>query len=138
LLLLVGATGASYFSAWRHVPICLREARVNSVTRIAFESALASEVAKLPPGSRILMFCGNHVGALQMARVQLRRVVNEGNYRLWDAALAQPNASADFLIAMDGDPVDAAVRSHPAGLTPIARVDTPGQPRATLYRTSRL
>src|SRR4051812_35882509 len=38
-----------YYGVWRETPICLREARVNSVDRIAIETKLAAELAQLPP-----------------------------------------------------------------------------------------
>lgn len=137
LLLVLGAIGASYASVGKNVPICLREARVNAVTRMTFESALATELRKLPADSRILMFTGAYVGALQNAGVPLRRVVNEGNYRIWQAALAQPSRAAAYVIAVEGDAVAAAVARNPAGLTPVARIETPGKPPATLYRSVR-
>ncbi|HUS18067.1 MAG TPA: hypothetical protein VMZ25_00280 [Terriglobales bacterium] len=137
LLVVVGAVAASYTSVWRQTPICLREARVNAVSRVGFESALAAELRKLPPGSRLLMFTGNYVGALQAAGIDLKQVVQEGNYRIWDAALTAPNQAADYVFAVDGDPVAAAVKHRPQGLTPIAEIQTPEKPRAILYRTHR-
>jgi hypothetical protein len=71
---------ASYASIWRD-PICFREALVNSRTRIALERELADFVKALPPDSTLLMYLGNHVGALQQAGIPLRRVINEGNHR---------------------------------------------------------
>lgn len=137
LLLVIGAIGGSYVNAWRNVPICLREARVNSATRMAFEALLAHELGKLEPGSRVLMFTGSHVGALQSAGIHLRRVVNEGNYLIWDKALARPSAAADYVIAIEGDVVADAVSRHPEGLQPIAHIATRGQPPATIYCTTR-
>ena len=124
------------FSAWRNVPICLREARVNSVTRIAFENQLASALERLPRNSSILMYTGNHVGALETADIHLARTINENNYRLWQAALAHPSLEADYIIAEQGDPVAAAVANHPEGLAAVAKIELPGQPAAVLYRST--
>jgi hypothetical protein len=137
LVVVLGAIGASYASVWKKTPICLREARVNAVTRVNFEHALAAELRKLPADARILMFTGSYVGALQSSGTHLRRVISEGNYLIWDAALAQPSSSADYVIAVEGDAVAAAVAQHPEGLTPIARIETPEKPPAVIYRATR-
>src|SRR5262249_24791650 len=41
----------NYLDALESVPVCLQEARVNAVTRVAFETKLAVELKKLPPSS---------------------------------------------------------------------------------------
>ncbi len=120
--------------AWRATPICLREAQVNSVTRIAFEKALARELSALPATARVLMFTGGHPGALQRAGIPLRRTLNETLHPEWEQALANPAAAADYVLAMDDDPVAAAVAAHPRNLETVVIVETPGQGRATLYR----
>lgn len=124
----------SYTNVWWYTPICLREARVNAVSRQVFERALALELFRLPVDSRLLMFTGDHGGALQEAGVPFARVVHEGNYRLWESALADPAGQADFIVAMEGDPVAAAVAAHPEGLETLRVLRTAGQPSATLYR----
>ncbi len=110
---------------------------MNAVTRVNFENALAVELRKLPADSRILMFTGSYVGALQSSGTHLRRVINEGNYLIWDAALAQPARSADYVVAVEGDAVAAAVSQHPEGLTPVVRIQTPEKPPAVIYRATR-
>jgi hypothetical protein len=125
----------AYASVWRQSPICLREARVNSVTRIAFEKALTQELKKLPAGSSLLMFTGSHVGALEAANFHLARTINENNYRLWQAALLHPAHSSDYVLAIAGDPVSRAVQADSVGLTPITTIQTKGAPVATLYRS---
>lgn len=131
---LVVIAGSS-LAAWRGTPICLREAQVNSVTRIAFEKAVARELAGLPATARLLMFTGSHPGALQDAGIPLRRTLNETLHPQWEQALANPAAAADYVVAMDGDPVAAAVAAHPQNLETVVIVETPGQGRATLYRS---
>jgi len=137
LVLVMGAVATSYADVCRHTPICLREARVNAVTRVAFESALAAELRKLPADARLLMYTGSYVGALQSAGIPLKRTVNEGNYRIWQAALAAPSSSADYVIAVEGDAVAGAVAARPEGLTPIARIQMPEKPPAVIYRAAR-
>ena len=133
---------ASYASIWRD-PACFREAWVNSRTRVALERELADFVKALPTDSTILMYLGNHVGALQEAGIPLRRVINEGNHRtwkqpvdsegLWERALANPSRYADFVIAFEGDAVSTGVQRQ--GLSPLAVIHVSGQPKATIYQT---
>jgi len=133
---------ASYASIWS-APVCLREALVNSAGRIAVERELADFVKVLPPDSTLLMYLGNHVGALQQAGVPLRRVINEGNHRtwkqpvdvegLWERALANPAKYADFVVAFEGDAVFTGVQKR--DLVPLAVIHASGEPRATIYQT---
>ena len=123
----------SALAAWRGTPICQREAQVNSVTRVAFETALARELTRVPATARFLMFTGGHPGALEAAGIPLRRTVNETLHPEWEQALADPAAAADYVVAIDGDPVAAAVAARPQCLETVVIVETPGQARATLY-----
>src|SRR5579859_3663895 len=125
---------ACYWQAWRAVPICLREARVNAVTRMAFESKLAAELSKLPPQASLLMFTGSHVGALQQAGIPLRHTLNEGNYGMWEPALANPALWVDYVVAQQGDAVWQSAQQHSGELVPMADILVPGQPEAVLYR----
>jgi hypothetical protein len=139
------ALTASYASVWRAQPVCFREAWVNSRTRIALETELASDLKKLSPDSALLMYLGDHVGALQQAGIPLRRTINEGNHRpwkapadregLWERALANPSQHVDFVVAFDGDPVAAGVQKQ--SLSSLMVVRTAGQPPATIYWTQR-
>jgi hypothetical protein len=127
------AAALSYVSVIRAVPLCLREARVNAVTRVAFETALAHEMKLLPENATFMMYTGDHVGALQQAGVHLKRVVNENNWGYWQRALDAPARSADFIIAIEGDPVDAATRKHPDDLQELEVVHSVGKPPARIY-----
>jgi hypothetical protein len=127
----------SSISSWRAGPICLREARANSHTRVAFERKLATEVARLPSNAVLLMHVGSHGGALQRAGIPLRRVIHEGNYPDWKLALADPQGWADYLVAVEGDVVAESAAAHAGGLEHIATVENPGQPRAVIFRTRR-
>ncbi|HVO61891.1 MAG TPA: hypothetical protein VMT53_13215 [Terriglobales bacterium] len=139
----VGFLIVSYISAWHAQPASFREAWVNSRSRIALERTLATNLRKLPPESTLLMYLGDHVGALQDAGIPLSHVIQEGNHRtwkqpsdpegLWERALANPGAFADFAIGIDDDPVARSAHQH--GLTSLLIVETPGQPRATIYAT---
>lgn len=132
---------ASHASIWRN-PICFREAWVNSRTRLALERELAAYLKALPENSTLLMYLGDHVGALQDAGIPLKRVINEGNHRvwkrpadpdgLWERALANPERYADFVIAFQGDPISAQVNK--AKIASLAVIHVSGQPQATIYR----
>ncbi len=136
----------SYVSIWS-APVSFNEAVINSRARISLERELADFVKALPPDSTLLMYLGNHVGALQQAGIPLRRVINEGNHRtwkqpvdldgLWERALANPEQYADFVIAFEGDAVSAAVLKNVQqhDLIPLAVIRASGEPKATIYRT---
>ena len=124
-----------YASAWKGPPICLREARTNSATRIPFESKLAAELSRLPANAILLMYTGAHPGALQQAGIPLRHVVNESNHPQWEQALAAPAHEADYVIAMEGDQVARAVAEQPQGLEPVTVIESAGQPRTTVYKS---
>jgi len=134
----------SYWSVWSAKPVCYREAWINSRSRIALESELAATLKTLPANSTLLMYLGDHVGALQQAGIPLRRVINEGNHRtwrqpadpegLWERALSNPGQVADFVIATEGDPVSTSVETK--DLIQIAQVHVPGQATTTIYRTN--
>jgi hypothetical protein len=91
------------------------------------------------------MYLGDHVGALQRAGIPLRRTINEGNHRpwetptdregLWERALANPSQYVDYVIAMQGDPVDTSVRKQDMSSALVIR--TAGQAPATIYWTHR-
>jgi hypothetical protein len=132
----------SYISIWRVGPVSLKEAQVNMRTRNQLESQLAIWLRKLPPNSTLLMYLGDHVGALQQAGIPLKYVINEGNHRtwkqpadpegLWERALADPAHYADYAVAFEGDSVWQAV--HARQLQPLVEIHTTGQARALLYR----
>ena len=69
-------------------PLVLKEALVNSTTRVPFERNLALVLEDLPPGAPILMQESDHIGALQDAGIPLRQTINESDYDSWHAALA--------------------------------------------------
>jgi hypothetical protein len=137
-----GMVIGSYASVWKAQPACYREASVNSRTRLQLERALAEQLKGLPPHASILMYLGEHVGALQDAGIQLDRTINEGNHRvwkhpsdpegLWERSLADPARYADFAIAFEGDPVWKAV--HDRGLTAVVIIAVNGQQKAGIYR----
>lgn len=134
---LVLLTGASYISVWRETPICLREAIFNGGPRVLFEKQVAAELKKLPASATIMMDCGAHSGAVQEAGIPFRRVLRESNPPDWQIALSGPAQAADYVVAFEGDDVFLAVRLFPQGLQLITTLDTPGQPKVFIYRSTR-
>jgi hypothetical protein len=131
----------SYASIWRAGPVCLIEAEINMRSRNQLETQLAGWLGKLPPSSTLLMYLGDHVGAVEQAGIPLKQVINEGNHRvwkqpvdpdgLWERALANPAQYADFVVAFEGDPVWQAV--HERQLAALVEIHVTGQARAILY-----
>jgi len=132
----------SYTSVWRAGPVSLQEARLNMGTRNQLEAQVAVWLEKLPPDSTLLMYLGDHVGALEQAGIPLSHVINEGNHRtwrqpadpegLWEHALADPAQYADYVVAFEGDSVWRAVQSR--HLPELVEIHVTGQAHAVLYR----
>jgi hypothetical protein len=139
----LGLVTTSYVSIWRTAPVCLREAQVNMHTRNHLETQLSLWLKKLPSDSTLLMYLGDHVGAVQQAGIPLKCVINEGNHRtwkqpmdtdgLWERALADPGRYADYVVAFEGDSVWQAVQGR--RLQALVEIHTTGQARAILYRS---
>lgn len=127
----------SYAAVWRSVPICLREIRANGGPRYALDGRLGSLLESLPPSSTLLMYLGEHGGALERAAIPLKRTINESTKKVFDAALRAPAANADFVIAGGGDPVAQAVALHPENLELLIVVQTAGQMTVRIYKTRR-
>ena len=137
----------SYASIWRAEPATLQEAQINMRTRNHLEAQLASLLRMLPPNATLLMYLGDHVGALEKAGIPLRHVINEGNHRvwkqprdpdgLWERALNDPAHYASYVLAFEGDPVWQAVQAAQAKgnahLHALIELHVTGQARAVLY-----
>jgi 4-amino-4-deoxy-L-arabinose transferase-like glycosyltransferase len=116
-------------------PLVFQEAVENARTRIPFERTLSNWLGMLPPGKTLLMSTSEHIGAVQRAGIPLRNIINEGDYYEWGAALKDPAAKAEYVVALDGDAVARAVAEHPQGLTLLEVVRSTGQPTARVYKT---
>src|SRR5258708_24434243 len=142
LVSVFGLASASYGGIWQADPICYREAAINWRGGVELDKKVAGWLKPLTSDSTLLMYLGEHVGTLQQAAIPLRRVINEGNHRvwkqpadlqgLWERALADPAAYADFVIGFDGDPIWKAATNH--HLTALVEIHTTGQPRAVIFR----
>jgi hypothetical protein len=126
-------TAITYVGTWRTDPICLREAKVNSRAREQLETRLARVLAAVPHDATILMYTGEHVGALQRAGIPLIRTINENNYYAWRDALKSPSTMTDYAVTFDDDDVSKAVRGDPHFIT-TEEIAVEGQAPATLYQ----
>jgi len=132
----------SYGPIWRSDPICYREAAINMRGLAALDREVADWIKTFPPNSTILMYLGQHSGAAEQARVDLKRIIYEGNHRvwkrpvdpdgLWERALADPAAYADYAVGFEGDPVWMAARER--HLTALVEMHTTGQPPAIIFQ----
>ena len=104
-------------------------------SRMMFDQKLGAELKKLPPSATIMMYCGSYSGAVQNAGIPIRHILREGNHPDWEIGLSGPSKAADYVVAVDNDDVALAVRVFPQNLSLVATVDTPGQPRALIYRS---
>jgi hypothetical protein len=118
-------------------PLVLKEAIVNSTTRVPFERNIALFLDELPPGSTILMQESDHIGALQDAGIPLRQTINETDWDSWHAALQDPAGHAAFIVAFEGDAVAKAVAEHPDGLLEVTIIGGTGQRSAHIYQSQR-
>ena len=116
-------------------PLVLKEAMVNSTTRVPFEQNLALVLKDLPPGAPILIEESDHIGALEDAGMALRQTINESDYGSWHAALEAPAEHAAYIVAFEGDAVSKAVEEHPEGLQELTILCGTGQPCARVYQS---
>ena len=117
------------------IPVSYREAWVNGHSRMAMEARVAKELTTtIPPQATVLMYGGDHVGILQKAGIGFDRVTSEFSPLEWQAALSMPAMVADYVVAVDDDPVAEAVRLHPHWLVEIVVLHTEGQPPVAIYR----
>jgi hypothetical protein len=116
-------------------PLVLKEAMVNSRTRMALEKALALEMESLPDDVPIMMSTTDHVGAVQVAGRKLKSMISEGDEQSWEWGLADPAKYAAYIIAIGNDRVAQAVRERPQGLAEVGVICTSGQPCARVYQS---
>ena len=141
LALVFALVCVSYTSIWSAGPVCLKEAQINMRDRNELEKQLAAWLQKLPSDSTLLMYLGDHVGALQQAGIPLNHTINEGNHRtwkqpvdldgLWERALADPAQYADYAVASEGDAVWQMAHAH--SLPALVVIHTTGQSPIIVY-----
>ena len=135
--LMLGLAVLNCIGMMYRIPSVLKEAIVNSTTRIPFERNLARALEDLPPGVPILMRTSDYIGALQDAGIPLKRTINDGEYYSWRAALDDPAGHAAYVVAFNGDIVSQAVAEHPDGLEEQTILCGTGQSCARIYHSTR-
>jgi hypothetical protein len=138
LLLAVSSDSA----IWRVDPICYREASINMRGLSALDREVADWMKSFSPNATVLMYLGQHSGAAEQAGFDLKRIIYEGNHRvwkrpvdpngLWERALADPAAYADYAVGFEGDPVWAAAKGR--HLTALVELHTTGQPPTIIFQ----
>ena len=136
-IVVLGFVAASYAYVWRSIPISLREIRANGGARYSVDGRLGTLLEKIPPSDTMLMYLGDHGGALERAAIPLKRTINEGTFRSWDSALQAPAANAEFVVAGTGDPVAQAIQQHPENLELLMVVQAHGSSPVRIYRSTR-
>jgi hypothetical protein len=134
-LVVIAAAVANCAVLFHDEPLVLQEAYRNSSTRIPMERQMAQQLEAMPPGATVLMWVSDHPGAVMQAGLRLRDIVNESDADSFGAALADPAAHAEYVLAVKGDAVARAVEAHPAGLELESVLDSTGQPEVRVYRS---
>lgn len=116
-------------------PLVLKEAIVNARTRMSLEKEIAFTIEGFPQDVPLMMSINDHVGAAQVAGRPLKTIVSENDDVAWKKALADPAHNAGYIVAIDKDPVAAAVKAHPQGLAELDVICTTGQPCARIYQS---
>jgi hypothetical protein len=116
-------------------PLVYQEAVVNSMTRIPFETTLAKEMTNYGTHQVIMFDTTDHIGAVQQAGIELKRLVSPLDSQTFDRAKVQPAKFANLIVAIDGDPVAKAVAANKDGLEELEVVCNSGQGCARFYRS---
>lgn len=131
-------------NAWgliRKRPLVYVEGTKNLRARKLFDQdippALRAQL-NICPGGAVLMNTSVHPELVALTGIPLRQTINEADRQIYRQALFAPAEHAALVLAFDGDTVDQAVKSHPAGLRAVAHFTAMGQPSATLYVSSVL
>jgi hypothetical protein len=132
----------SYGAIWRSDPICYREAVINMRGLASLDREVGDWLKTFPPNSTILMYLGQHSGAAEAAGFDLKRIIYEGNHRvwkrpvdpdgLWERALADPATYVDYAVGFEGDPVWAAAKER--HLIALVELHTTGRPPAIIFQ----
>jgi len=120
----------------RERPLVYVEGARNAAARRPYEreisAALRAQLVRRP-GGVVLMDTSVYPHIVALSGIPLRQTINESDKEFYQAALKAPAQRASLVLALAGDPIEQAVREHPAGLTAVGRFSAPYQPAVTLY-----
>jgi hypothetical protein len=117
------------------IPLVLKEAMVNSRSRLAVEAPLVEQLALVPKGDPILIDNSEYIGALQTAGVPLKQTIGPSDYYRWRAAATAPARAAVLVVSTEGDAISKMIKEHPQGLTEVSILCTTGKPCVRVYRS---
>ncbi len=120
-------------------PITYAEAVHNAPDRLAVEHQLALALRQVKWNQRVLIYLGSYPGALADDGIPIRHTIQESNFRLWDAALKQPQNYVQWVVVqagswLDNDVNHAAVEKY---FRRTAVIDVPTQPVLRVYKLRR-
>jgi hypothetical protein len=136
LLVLVAAN-----AAWmvRERPLVYVEGTKNLAARRGYDLAVPRalrDVLEKRPGATVLMNTSVFPEMVAATGIPLKQTINESDLEIWDRALTAPGASAQVVVAFDGDDVDRAVKAHPEGLELVYKFHSTTEPAGAVYLSS--
>jgi hypothetical protein len=114
------------------VPAALRGAIGQSLRRSIVQRALTAQFAQLPAGEPIMVRRWSSdamAAALQQSGIAYGQTLDWTAGPRWDGASSAPAQYAFLVVAVDGDPIAAAVKAHPEGLRQVAAICPQTGPR---------
>jgi hypothetical protein len=133
---LFALVGLNAIQMLRERPQVYVEGTKNIDARRSYEREIPSVLRALlaaRPSAVILMDTSLDPEIVALTGIPLRQTINESDLQVYRDALDAPATHAALVLAFDGDEVDRAVHTHPAGLTAYRQFSAPFQPSATLY-----
>lgn len=127
------------WNVWKVIsegPLTYVEGAKNIESRRPLEAQIPPVLRNLlasRPSGPVLMKTSIFPQIVALTGIPLRQTINESDRDLYSDALSAPAKHADVVLAFDGDDVDRAVKTHPAGLTLVRRFSFSGEPAASVY-----
>jgi hypothetical protein len=135
-VILFSLTGLNSVLLLRRNPIVYVEGTKNLQARLPYDETippLLQQLLQAVPHAPVLMNTSAYPEIVSLTGIPLRQTINESDLEIFRAALVSPATHAAIVVAFDGDPVDQAVRAHPAGLEIAGNFIAKDQPTATVY-----
>jgi hypothetical protein len=139
VVVLLALAGGNALEMLHEQPVVYEEGIKNIEAHRPYEQQIPPVLRGLlaaRPGAVILMNTSIDAEIVALTGIPLRQTINEGDLEVYQDALQAPAAHADFVLAYQGDEIEAAVRAHPQGLRVLRRFTAPYQPSITLYATN--